>query len=67
MIGMVLMDTIDCIRKQAVIQGPAPIDSADSLPMKIYSALCLAASTSVVNNDLSPRSAIATVANQMLS
>ena len=40
---------------------------ADSLPMKIHSALCLAASTSVVNNDLSPRSAIATVANQMLS
>ena len=67
MLGMVSMDTNDCIRKQAVIQGPAPIDSADSLLMKIYSALCLAASTSVVDNDLSQRSAIATVVNQMLS
>ena len=48
-------------------KGPAPIDSADLLPMKIHSALCLAASASVVNSDLSPRSAIGTVASQMLS
>ena len=67
MIGMVSIDTIDCIRKPAVIQSPAPIDSADTFPMKIHSALYLATTTSVVDNDLSTRSAIATVANVVVN
>ena len=63
---MVSMDTTDFIHTPAVIQSPAPIVKADTLPVKTQRALCLAASTRVVRNDLSPMPAMATVANAVV-
>jgi hypothetical protein len=37
---MVSMDAIDCIRKQAVIQGPASIDRADCRFASYENPLC---------------------------
>ena len=66
MILMVSMDTIDFIHTPAVIQSPAPIVRAITLPVNTQRALCLAARTSVVKNDLSPMPATATVANAVV-
>ena len=63
---MVSIDTIDFIHIPAVIQSPAPIVRADTLPVKTQRALCLAARTSVVKKDLSPTPAMATVANAVV-
>ena len=64
---MVSMDTIDLIHTPAVIQSPAPIVRAETLPVKTQRALCLAASRRVVMNDLSPTPAIATVAKAVVN
>ena len=64
---MVSMDTTDFIHTPAVIQSPAPIVRADTLPVKTQRALCLAARTNVVRNDLSPTPAMATVANAVVN
>ena len=66
MILMVSMDTMVFIHTPAVIQSPAPIVKAITLPVNTQRALCLAARTSVVKNDLSPMPAIATVANAVV-
>ena len=64
---IVSMATIDFIQAPAVIQSPAPIVRANTLPVKTHLALCLAAKTSVVKNDLSPIPAMATVANAVVN
>ena len=66
MIFIVSIDTTDFIHTPAIIQSPAPIVRAITLPVNTQRALCLAARTSVVKNDLSPMPAMATVANAVV-
>ena len=63
---MVSIDMIDFIHTPAAIHSPAPIVRADTLPVKTQRALCLAARRRVVKNDLSPKPAMATVANAVV-
>ena len=57
-----------CERNQTPIpiQSAAPIVRANTLPVNTQRALCLAARTRAVRNDLSPIPATATVANAVV-